>query len=307
MTDSMILHHYDNSPYAEKIRLMFGLTHSHWKSLLSPIKPPRPNVDPLTGGYRRIPVAQDGADIFCDTTLIAEEIANHTGYTGLNPANVSHEAKILMQKAEKEGFFAAIASVSPFRLLGTMLRTMGPVEMIPFIIDRAGLLTGGSQKQTSPGEAKRIMAALLEDLDKRLSNNAWLDGDKPSVADFTVYHPLWLHVQSSRKPVPGGANVQRWYQAVTDIGHGQREETSRAYAFQIAKLSSPRPLPNSISDVPIAIGSKVSIAPTDYGVEPVFGNLAAFTQNRIIIARETEQFGLLHVHFPRDGYALKQQ
>ena len=30
MTDAFILHHYDRSPYAEKVRLMFGVTHSEW-------------------------------------------------------------------------------------------------------------------------------------------------------------------------------------------------------------------------------------------------------------------------------------
>uniref|UniRef100_UPI00338E51DC glutathione S-transferase N-terminal domain-containing protein n=1 Tax=uncultured Spongiibacter sp. TaxID=870896 RepID=UPI00338E51DC len=75
MTDAFILHHYDRSPYAEKVRLMFGVTNSEWQSLLSPPWPPRPNVDPLAGGYRRIPVAQCGADIFCDSAVIAEEVA----------------------------------------------------------------------------------------------------------------------------------------------------------------------------------------------------------------------------------------
>jgi hypothetical protein len=28
--------------------------------------PPRPLLDPLTGGYRRVPVLQVGADIYCD-------------------------------------------------------------------------------------------------------------------------------------------------------------------------------------------------------------------------------------------------
>ena len=60
-----VLHHYEASPYAEKIRLMFGYTGLRWHSVISPPMPPRPNLDPLTGGYRRIPVAQKGADLFC--------------------------------------------------------------------------------------------------------------------------------------------------------------------------------------------------------------------------------------------------
>ncbi|WP_231877010.1 glutathione S-transferase N-terminal domain-containing protein, partial [Oleiphilus sp. HI0067] len=79
MTESIILHHYDKSPYAEKIRLMFGLMNTSWQSLLSLPIPPRPNLDPLTGGYRRIPVAQIGADLICDTGLIAQEVSCLTG------------------------------------------------------------------------------------------------------------------------------------------------------------------------------------------------------------------------------------
>ena len=72
----MILHHYPMSPFSEKIRLMFGYADMEWLSVISPESPPRPIVEPLVGGYRRIPVAQSGADIFCDSRLIADEIAN---------------------------------------------------------------------------------------------------------------------------------------------------------------------------------------------------------------------------------------
>ena len=54
MSETLILHHYDASPYAEKIRLMLGWKGLTWHSLLSPPQPPRPNVDPLSGGRRRI-------------------------------------------------------------------------------------------------------------------------------------------------------------------------------------------------------------------------------------------------------------
>ena len=61
---SLVLHHYEDSPYAEKIRLMFGHLNLTWYSLISPAMPPRPNLDPLVGGYRRIPVLKQGADLF---------------------------------------------------------------------------------------------------------------------------------------------------------------------------------------------------------------------------------------------------
>ena len=35
---------------------------------------PKPDLMPLTGGYRKTPVLQVGADIYCDTQLIMLEI-----------------------------------------------------------------------------------------------------------------------------------------------------------------------------------------------------------------------------------------
>src|SRR3546814_2614716 len=41
-----------------------------------PISPvmPKPDLTALTGGYRRTPVLQVGADIYCDTALIARRL-----------------------------------------------------------------------------------------------------------------------------------------------------------------------------------------------------------------------------------------
>ena len=304
MTESIILHHYDKSPYAEKIRLMFGLTNTSWSSLLSPAWPPRPNLDPLTGGYRRIPVAQIGADIFCDTALIAQEVARLSGSAALDPTAVDGSALALMQQAEGQAFFAAIATVPPLRLISTMMQGFGPVGTYRFIKDRVSLLKGGASRPPKGEKAKVVMDSLFYALEVRLSECAWVGGDSPSVADLAVFHPLWLHVSCNRKPLEASQKIQQWYSRVENIGHGTRSETSQADAFKQARESEPRLLPVSVSDAPVAIGAVVEVAPLDYGVVPVKGTLAAVTENRIIVARETADFGKLHVHFPRAGYSI---
>ena len=70
MTD-IILHHYPASPFAEKVRAMLGYKQLKWRSVLIPPVMPKPELTPLTGGYRKTPVLQIGADIYCDTSLIA--------------------------------------------------------------------------------------------------------------------------------------------------------------------------------------------------------------------------------------------
>lgn len=100
-----ILHHYEASPYAEKIRLLCGLAGLSWGSVLSPPMPPRPNVDPLSGGYRRIPIGQIGADIICDTHLIAIELAERANRSDLSPLTVAPPVDALVQRAEGDVFF----------------------------------------------------------------------------------------------------------------------------------------------------------------------------------------------------------
>ena len=73
MTD-MILHHYETSPYAEKVRLGLGLKGLAWASVEIPVIMPKPDLTALTGGYRKTPVLQIGADLYCDSQLIMREL-----------------------------------------------------------------------------------------------------------------------------------------------------------------------------------------------------------------------------------------
>ena len=58
----MILHHYAASPFSEKVRVAFGIKGLVWKSVIIPRILPKPDLMPLTGGYRKTPVLQIGAD-----------------------------------------------------------------------------------------------------------------------------------------------------------------------------------------------------------------------------------------------------
>ena len=304
MTEQLILHHYDNSPYAEKIRLMFGLTNMQWQSLISPVQPPRPSVDPLTGGYRRIPVAQIGADIFCDTATIAPEVVRISGCADLDIATMNATARALMTRAEKEVFFAAIGAIHPLRVLTTMMLLMGPVGTVRFAKDRASLIKGGTVRPLPRSGAQQVLQSLLTDLETHLAHQPWVNGENASIADFSIYHPLWLHVSCSRRPLKAGPRVTAWYQRVGETGHGQRKEINQQQAFDAAREAEPRALPASVECDSAMVGDTVNVAPQDYGLVPVTGTLAAVTDERIIIAREHADLGSLHVHFPRAGYSL---
>lgn len=59
----IILHHYPESPFSEKVRLILGYKGLDYQSVIIPMIMPRPDLMPLTGGYRKTPVMQIGADI----------------------------------------------------------------------------------------------------------------------------------------------------------------------------------------------------------------------------------------------------
>src|SRR5258708_27009322 len=84
--NDLILHHYDFSNFAEKARLMLGFKGLPWRGVEIPPIAPKPKLAPLTGGYRRTPVLQEGADIWCDTNLIARELGRRVPSTTFYPA-----------------------------------------------------------------------------------------------------------------------------------------------------------------------------------------------------------------------------
>jgi glutathione S-transferase len=85
MTD-IILHHYETSPYSEKIRLGLGLKGLAWRSVEIPAMMPKPDLTALTGGYRKTPVLQIGADIYCDSQLIMRELERRHPNPSFYPA-----------------------------------------------------------------------------------------------------------------------------------------------------------------------------------------------------------------------------
>ena len=151
----MILHHYPMSPFSEKVRLMYGYTGGEWLSVISPEMPPRPIVDPLTGGYRRIPVGQVGADVFCDTRLICAELATAAGKPELSPTALDEQALATAAKFEGEVFWAAVASIPARKILLKLLRELPLRQAFRFIKDRAGVARRNGVKSPRPVPRKK--------------------------------------------------------------------------------------------------------------------------------------------------------
>jgi glutathione S-transferase len=299
----MILHHYEMSPFSEKIRLMFGYTGLPWKSLVSPEMPPRPNLDPLTGGYRRIPVAQLGADLFCDTRLISEEVAVLAGKPELAPHNADADTRTYLADLEDKVFWACVLSIPVPVTLKQLVRKIGVWKTLRFIKDRAGIGSKARMDTPSPKQASQQFREHLEELERRLSAD-FVAGATPGIADFSAYHTLWFKRVLGELPLPEGLpGVEAWYQRMTAFGHGERQEISQAQAFAAAAEQAPRPIAEADTEHP-DIGQRMSIRPVDYALDAVQGTLVGCSATRYVLSRETDSCGTVHVHFPRTGFEI---
>lgn len=69
--------------------------------------------------------------------------------------------------------------------------------------------------------------------------------------------------------------------------------------------------PAALPDEPFAeasglqAGQRVAVSATDYGVDPVEGELLFAGVEELILARDDERAGRVHVHFPRLGFKVE--
>ena len=305
----LILHHYATSPFAEKVRLILGYKKLAWKSVISPMIMPKPDVVALTGGYRKTPVLQIGADIYCDTALICDVLEHLQGEPSLYPEPSKGMGRTLAQWADTTLFWTAMAY--NFQPAGTAQVFAGapPETAKAFADDRQAMRQG--MPRMPAADAAAAYKSYLRRLSDMLDDWPFLLGAVPSIADFAAYHPLWF--TRTRTPAMAGIlaatpAVLEWMDRMAAIGHAPHEKCSALDAIAVAAAAVPSELYDDIfqDEHGIALGSQVTVRSENFGLEPTQGELMAATRMHYTLRRTDERAGLVHVHFPRIGYALKK-
>ena len=160
----VILHHYPASPFAEKVRLMLGYKKLAWRSVHIPMVMPKPNLMALTGGYRKTPVLQIGADIYCDTALIADALEHRQALPDLFPEPCKGLARTLAQWADSTLFWAALPYSTQPAGLAQMFANVDPAQAQAFAEDRKAMAVG------MPRPRPKDAAAALKSYLRRLSD-----------------------------------------------------------------------------------------------------------------------------------------
>ncbi len=304
----IIFHHYPSSPFSEKIRLIFGFKKLAWQSVIIPVIMPKPNLMALTGGYRRTPVLQIGADVYCDTALIADVLERIAPTPSLYPSQVEGMARTLAQWADSTLFWTMIAYVFQPAGMQSMFSRFTPEQMKAFAADRA--ILRGNATRMSVGEASGSLKVYLQRLDNMLADGKrYLLGDQPSIADFSVYHCLWYlqGAQAVAGILDEVPTLRTWIARMAEFGHHQPEKMSEQQALDVARAAAPAAMDEPFIGMHgVARGDRVAIMPSDYGLDPVEGTLVLSTDHEFAVRREDPQAGDVVVHFPRIGFQLKK-
>lgn len=295
---SMILHHYPLSPYAEKIRAMSAYTKLEWASCLTSEAPPRGKLDLLSGGYGRIPIAQWGSDIYCDSNLIADEISRLTKTPAMANSKLNKDQLKLRQWIESKLFFACINRSFSLALLARIAKDKGVINLFKFLKDRIEMGAKASISTGSPKTARRNIQQGIVELEMNLTTNSFIGGTEPNILDFSAYHCFWfLQIVGKKNDLKKHAMAHAWFTRMLKFTTTMTQEITIEDALKTAKNTQPKRVQKKyLHDH--RIGSHIVITPNDYRQIPVSGILVGADDQRWIIQRETDATGVVHLHFP---------
>ena len=309
MTD-IILHHYPESPFSEKIRLLLGYKGLDYHSVVIPMIMPKPDLMPLTGGYRKTPVMQIGADIYCDTAIIARVIDGLSADNSIYPVAVEAVAGAIAHWTDTFFFKVAVAVAFQPRAMENNPVLSDPSKAQAFAADRAELSKGSTELRMAIEVAQPYFIAHLARLDHQLAGRGFMLGDSPTIADFSTYHCLWF-IQGN--PVLGDLfepcpNVRGWCDRMRGLGQSKALPMTGADAMAVARDASPGVTDNveAVDVTALSAGDMVEIMPIDYGFNPVSGRLAVATAEELALRRKDDAVGEVAVHFPRLGFQVKK-
>lgn len=306
----IILHHYPQSPFAEKVRLLLGYKQLSYAAVTIPVIMPKPDLIPLTGGYRKTPVMQIGADIYCDTALICRVIDRLAPEPGIYPAATCAVSAAATQWTDSVFFRVCVTLAFQPHVLATSELFQDPASAKAFMADRAKLTEGAGSLVMDLACAQASFAAHMKLLDRQLAGAPFLFGERPVLADFATYHCCWfVHsnelLRETFSPFP---HVEAWLARMAAFGHGGQRPMTGAEALGIARAATPSSDEKAATAAidHLQIGDEVEVMPTDYGFQPVRGRLQLSSLDEVVVRRTDEQVGEVAVHFPRLGFQLRK-
>ena len=299
---SLILHQYDFSNFAEKARLMMGFKDLAWRAVEIPPIEPKPKLTPLTGGYRRTPVLQDGADVWCDTKLIARELERRVPQPTFYPPNSSGTADAIAWWAEQQFMRPTalyVSGINADHMPEGLHADRAKLHGLPIPSIEAVRKAAYRNLQLVRPQVKWI-ADMLAD------GRPYLLGDLPCIADFATYHVVWFfrgrHIDC-REVLNAYPRLIAWRDRMAGIGHGHRTNTDADEALVEARAATPAtPRASEPQEGDPLPGQRARVRASDNARDWIEGEVHFIDAEEIALLHENDEVGQMAVHFPRLGY-----
>ncbi len=299
---TLILHQYDFSSFAEKARSMMGFKGLTWRAVETPPIAPKPKLTPLTGGYRRAPVLQDGADVWCDTKLIARELERRVPQPALFPAKTAGTGDVIAWWAEQQfmrPMALYVSGINADHMPEGLHADRAQVHGVPLPSVDAVRKAASRNLQIVRPQLKWI-ADMLAD------GRPYLLGDAPCIADFSTYSVVWflgarpIDCRQELNPYP---SLLAWRDRMAAIGHGNRINIDADEALADARTATPAaPRPSQPQEGDPLPGQRARVRANDNAKDWIEGEVSFVDADEIALLHENDEVGQVAVHFPRLGY-----
>lgn len=299
---AIVLHQYDVSPFSEKVRVALGIKGLEWHACEQPAIMPKPELLELTGGYRRIPVLQIGADLYFDSLLIIDELERRfpspSIYGGCG-RGMGHALNVWSDQAM---FWPVVMALfgGDWDYDDAFVTDRSAMSGQPF--DRAAMIAAAPA-------AENQLRGHLDLIDRQLADGrAFLFGGQPDIADAIAYYNLAFirHGQGrTARLLADYANLLAWETRIRAIGHGKRQtDVSRTSAIEIARITSPAPIVSRAARDGLSPGDKVRIVYNDANSAPLEATILAADDWSISVRPLHSKVGEINIHMPRSAAAI---
>ena len=297
----LILHNHQRSLYSEKVRRVLAYKKLAWTDVQIPSLPPKANFTPLTGGYRRMPVLQIGADVYCDSALILRRLDEVAPDPTIFPAGTAGLIDMITDWADHRVGMWGILSVFPDML---------PHAPPEFIKDRTELVPDFAPERVavlSPHAHAQLQQFALF-VDQALVSKPFLMGENFSAADAACYHILWFAKTSPRvfAPISAYPRILQWMERIAAFAPPLVDEKPDTYPLEVARAAEPLDVGDFSADKDVwSLGDRVTVGADDYGVQRIAGEIVKLTPFEIAVRQDTAELGKIAVHFPRTGFSIE--
>jgi len=295
----LIVHLYSDQPaFSRKTMVMLAIKDAQWFACDHPTILPKPELAALTGGYRQIPVAQVGADIFCGSELVLDLLEERIPQPSLTAQSGPGIGRGLAYWAEDTLFWLTVQIVcgSGFEASARPDFDEDRKQMLPGIYDIKAM------EAALPVNVP-LLRGHLDLLARQLADGRrFMLGELPDLVDAMLWMPLDFlrHCRNGNENIPDEyPALAAWMRRVEGLGHGRRETISRADALAVARAAQPTLTPRSTIAEGPQPGERVRVEWAAFSPTPLTGEVVEAHPRRLAVRWSAPEVGDVVVHLPR--------